>query len=46
MGAGEFHGYWIQRLDFHVDPAGNVSFSLTKYRYKNVGRRFIEQRKV
>jgi 3',5'-cyclic AMP phosphodiesterase CpdA len=43
-GAGELHGYWIQQFDVGVEPAGDVSVTLTKYRYKHVEGAFIEQK--
>jgi hypothetical protein len=44
MGTGELYGYWIQRIDIDVGPAGDVSAALTKYRYIPLEIEFMEQK--
>jgi 3',5'-cyclic AMP phosphodiesterase CpdA len=41
---GELHGFWIQGLDTDVGPLGDVSITLSKFRYKHSELAFILQR--
>jgi 3',5'-cyclic AMP phosphodiesterase CpdA len=43
-GTGELHGFWIQRLNIDVDPSGEVSIALDRFRYKQSELAFIQQR--
>ncbi|WP_439407923.1 metallophosphoesterase family protein [Bradyrhizobium sp. DASA03076] len=43
MGAGELHGYWMQRLDVDVGPTGEVSIAPVRYRYRHQDSAFLKQ---